>query len=408
MNYILNEGYEGNIKIEKGIKSKIFIKGKAYEDLSYCAGTLLLGHTSNIYRSALKKLSQKNISNFAMPNVYAENLSNILYKKFNNYFTKFVFCNSGSESVMKSLRIAKAISKKDLIVSVSGSWHGSLDQFLFYPNKNMSPISNCDGISKFYKDNLKFIPYNNITESQKILNKVKSKVAAIIVEPIQACLPLEESKKYLFFLQKFSEKHNIILIFDEMITGIRTLEGSVHKKFGLSPSISTFGKCIGGGAPIGVIALSNKIVKKISKLKKNVFFGGTFSGNSMSTFIGHETLNYITKNNFIIKDLNKKAKFIQKEINSFIELNNIQANVYIFQSMLRIIFTRRNISNRLQRDFFEKEKYKNIIKFKKFLFKNKIYYPSNGIIFISKETKIKNCKFIISKINEGLYKYFKK
>mgnify|MGYP005649407693 FL=1 len=85
MNYLLNEGYEENIKVEKGIKSKIYIKGKAYEDLSYCAGTLLLGHNSNIYKKTLKKLSAKNISNFAMPNVYAENLSNLLYKKFNKY-----------------------------------------------------------------------------------------------------------------------------------------------------------------------------------------------------------------------------------------------------------------------------------------------------------------------------------
>ena len=407
MNYLLNEGYEDNIKVEKGIKSKIYIKGKAYEDLSYCAGTLLLGHNSNIYKKTLKKLSAKNISNFAMPNVYAENLSNLLYKKFNKYFEKFVFCNSGSESVMKALRIAKAVSKKDLIVSVTGSWHGSLDQFLFYPNKNLNPKNTCDGISNFYKNNLRFIPYNDIENSRKILERVKSKVAAIIVEPIQACLPLESSKEYLCYLQKYCDKNNIILIFDEMITGIRTYEGSVHKKFGLSPSISTFGKCIGGGAPIGVIALSKKLTTKINKLNKKIYFGGTFSGNSLSTFIGYETLNYIHKNMSIIKNLNKKTQYIKNEIDNFIEKNNIKVKLYSFQSMLRIVFTKQKIKNRYQRDFFEKDKLSNVSKFKKYLFENKIYYPTNGILFISNETKMKNCKFIVSKINKGLYKFFR-
>jgi glutamate-1-semialdehyde 2,1-aminomutase len=407
MNYLLNEGYENNIKVEKGVKSKIYIKGKAYEDLSYCAGTLLLGHNSTIYKKTLKKLSAKNISNFAMPNIYAEDLSKLLYKKFNKYFDKFIYCNSGSESVMKALRIAKAVSKKDLIVSVTGSWHGSLDQFLFYPNKVLKPKNTCDGISNFYKNNLRFIPYNDIENSIKILKKIKSKVAAIIVEPIQACLPLESSKEYLFYLQKYCDKNNIILIFDEMITGIRTLEGSVHKKFKLSPSISTFGKCIGGGAPIGVIALSKKLTTKIKKLNKKVYFGGTFSGNSLSTFIGYQTLNYIHKNESIIKSLNLRSLYIKNEIDNFIKNNNIHAKLYLFQSMLRIVFTKQKIKNRYQRDFFEKNNLSKISQFKKYLFKNKIYYPSNGIIFISNETKMKNCKFIISNINKGLYKFFR-
>lgn len=407
MNYLLNEGYEDYIKVQKGIKSKIYIKGKAYEDLSYCAGTLLLGHNSNIYKKTLKKLSAKNISNFAMPNVYAENLSKLLHKTFNKYFEKFVFCNSGSESVMKALRIAKAVSKKDLIVSVTGSWHGSLDQFLFYPNKILNPKNTCDGISNFYKNNLRFIPYNDIENSRKILERIKSKVAAIIVEPIQACLPMESSKEYLFYLQKYCDKNNIILIFDEMITGIRTLEGSVHKKFQLSPSISTFGKCVGGGAPIGVIALSKKLTTKIKKLNKKVYFGGTFSGNSLSTFIGYETLNYIHKNKSIIKNLNQRSQYIKNEIDNFIKINNIQAKLYSFQSMLRIVFTKQKIKNRYQRDFFEKNNLSKVSKFKKYLFENKIYYPSNGILFISNETKMKNCKFIISKINDGLYKFFR-
>ena len=406
MNYLLNEGYEDKIKVSKGDKSKIIIGNKSYLDLSFCAGSLILGHNSKIYKNSLKKIISSKISNFAVPNIYAEKMSGLLNKTFPHY-KKFIFCNSGSESVLKAIRIAKAVSNKDLIVSVSGSWHGSVDQFLFSSDKKFSPIPNSDGLSNFYKKNLKIIPYNDIEKSKKILGKIKNKISTIIIEPIQACLPMKEAVKYLKFIEKFSKKNKIILIYDEIITGVRTYEGSVQAKFNLKPSISIFGKCIGGGSPIGVIGLSNNILKKIKKRKKKIYFGGTFSGNSMSTFIGYNTLKYINQNKKIIIKINKKANYIKTEINKFILENNIQAKIYFFESMLRIVFTKYNVMNRYQRDFFERKKLKNVLKFKKFVFKNRIYYPSNGIIFISNETTEKDCKLIIKIFKKGLEKFFK-
>ncbi len=407
MNYLLNEGYSDKLRVTKGNKSKIYINNKSYIDLSFCAGTLILGHNSQIYQKSLKKLSNNKISNFAMPNIYAEKMSKILYKYFKSYFKKFIFCNTGSESVLKALRIAKAVSGKNLIVSASGSWHGSLDQFLFSPSSKLEPKPNCDGISNFYKKNLKYIPYNDVKKSKNILEKIKTKIAAIIIEPIQACLPTEEAKEYLFFLEKFCKKNDIILIFDEMITGVRTYEGSVQAKYNLSPSISTFGKCVGGGAPIGVIGLNKEIIEKMKKKKKKIFFGGTFSGNSMSTFIGYNTLEYIIKNKDLIKKINQKTDFIKNEINTFINSNNIGAKIYSFESMLRIVFTKKKVVNRYQRDFFEKKKLDKSSKFKKFVFQNRIYYPSNGILFISCETTMQECKYITDIFKKGLFKFFK-
>ena len=403
---LLNEGYDKNIKVSKGLKSKIYINNKEYIDLSFCAGTLLLGHNSKIYKNSLKKLANNNVSNFAMPNVHADKMANLLRKIFKKN-KKFIFCNTGSESVLKSIRIAKAVSKKDLIISVSGSWHGSLDQFLFMPDKEFNPQSSSSGISNFYKKNLKYIPYNDIKSSKMKLDKIKSKIAAIIIEPIQACLPTEDSKEYLIFLDKYCKKNKIILIFDETITGLRTFKGSVQDKFNLDPSITTFGKCIGGGAPIGAIGLSKKFINQYKLKKKKVYFGGTFSGNSMSTFVGYNTIKYILKNKKILKILNLKAEYVRSQINNFIIKYNLNAKVYGFESMLRIVFSKDDIINRSQRDFLEKDKLKNVIKFKNFVFKNKIYYPSNGIIFISSETTYSDCRYIISVFKKGLFKYFK-
>ena len=88
----------------------------------------------------------------------------------------------------------------------------------------------------------------------------------ILIEPIQACLPLESAKKYLRFLYNYSSKNNLILFFDEMITGLRSDGKSVQQLFNIKPDISTFGKCFGGGAPLGFVALENRLEKKLKKI----------------------------------------------------------------------------------------------------------------------------------------------
>ena len=250
----MNEGYIGGDDfITSGKGSNIIINKKKILDLSLCAGSLILGHNSKIYRDSVREVLKLNISNFAAKNLHAANLSKTLKKIFPQY-SKFIFCNSGTEAVIKSLRVARAISKKKLIISVSGSWHGSTGELLFTNDNKYRNIELSEGLDKNYSKNLKFIPYNNIENSKKILDKNRKKIMCIIIEPIQGCLPMN-TKKYLKFLSDYANKNNITLIFDEIITGIRFNCSSVQNIFKLNPSISTFGKCLGGGFPMGIIAL---------------------------------------------------------------------------------------------------------------------------------------------------------
>ena len=188
-----------------------------------------------------------------------------------------------------------------------------------------------------------------------------------------------------------------------MITGLRIDGKSVQSHFNLKPDISIFGKCLGGGLPIGIIAISKRIEKLIIKRKKNIFFGGTFSGNSISTYVGMLTTRYILKNKKkIFPTLEKKSLFFQNALNKFIRKNNISAYVYRFKSVLRIVFTNRKVSNRLQRDFLESKKIKKINQLREFLLKNKIYYPSSGVIFMSTSTNKSDLEIIIKFIKKGL------
>jgi len=405
-NIILNEDYKDcKILFEKGEGDKIFFKKKAYIDLSNCAGSLILGHNSNIFKKSLKSYLNKKISNFAHPNIHAINFSKNIKKYFPN-FSRIIFCNSGAEAVMKSLRLSRSINKKNLIVNVTGSWHGSVDKLLFYPNRQLKPQKLSDGLSLDDKKKLIYIPYNDIKKSDEILNKFKKDINCIIIEPIQACLPLDNVEKYLHFLERFCKKNNSTLIFDEIITGIRIRPGSVQKKYNINADITTIGKVLGGGLPIGAIGISEKVNKIIKKKNIKVFFGGTFSGNSLSSFVGNKTLKFLLKKKALFSSLNKKSLYFQKNLNQFITKEGIEAKVYRFDSILRIVFSKKIIKNRIQRDFFEKKNISNIIKLRQYLLDNRIHYPASGIIFLSNSTSYKSINYVLNHIKIGLKRIF--
>lgn len=405
--FLLNEGYQKNKYVfNRGKGSKILNSPIKY-DLSQCAGSLLLGHSHSIFKKSIKDVINKNISNFAAPNQFAESYGGKIKKTISNC-SKIIFCNSGTEAITKSLRIVKAINKKDKIVNVIGSWHGSVDKLLFKSNKKLKPEYLSSGISAADKKKLILIPYNDIELSKKILNKNKKNISCIIIEPVQASLPTYDCKKYLNFLRTFCNKNNIILIFDELITGLRTNGSSVQNYFNIHADISTYGKCYGAGLPIGFISISKKIDSKLQKKKLKVFFGGTFSGNSIVMYVGNKVFNFIQKNKKkIFKTINYKSKYFQDSLNKFYKKNNLDLKVYRFESILRLVFTKSNLNNRLQRDFFESKKFYKVENFRKFILKNKIYYPKSGIIFLSLNLDKKDLDYIIDKFKYGSIKYFK-
>lgn len=400
-NFLLNEGYNNLENLfTSGKGSEIYINNKKYLDLSLSAGSNLLGHNSKIFKKSINEILRFNISNFAAKNKYAVDYAKTLKKILPNY-SKFIFCNSGTEAVIKSLRIARAVTKKKIIISVSGSWHGSVNELLYTNDKKFKNVELSGGLELNFKKNLKIIPYNNIDLSKKILDKYKKKIMCVIIEPVQGCLPAE-SKKFLKFLDNYCRINRLIFIFDEMITGLRFNCSSVQDQFNLNPSISTFGKCFGGGLPIGVIAIKKNIFLKINNNKKKVFFGGTFSGNSITTYVSNKIVKYIYDNKVnIFKDLEEKGKYIEKKINSFFENNNIDAKCHRFSSMIRIVFTNKIIINRSQRDFFEKKNKSFISYFKNYLFDNKIYYPNSGIIFLATSTNYNQINFLIRIIKKA-------
>ena len=162
---------------------------------------------------------------------------------------------------------------------------------MFKSGKGFKTEKLSSGLTDEFEKNIIIIPYNDINKSKKILNKHKKKISCIIIEPIQGSLPYLEIKNYLKFLEKYAKINKLTLIFDEMITGLRTDCSSVQNYFSIKPDISVFGKCFGGGLPIGFISLSKKIRLKLDKMKLKVFLVELFQEIQLICMLGMKYLN---------------------------------------------------------------------------------------------------------------------
>ena len=288
---------------------------------------------------------------------------------------------------------------------MSGSWHGSTDQTLFYQNKKkIIPMS--AGLDPFLQKKIIFIPSQDIDGSKKILKKYRNNIYALIIEPVMCCLPSYEMGHYLKFLESFCKKNKITLIFDEIVTGFRSDKKSVQNLYKIKPDITLIGKVLGGGFPISAIGISKEISLKIKK-KPKIYFGGTFSANGISTYIAYKNLLFIKKNIRSIFKLTEKCQFFQKKVNKFLVENKINSKIFRYSNILRIVFSDKNIKNRIERDFFEKKIEKNKKNFLQFLKRKNINYPSNGIIFFPTIITKSQLNYLAKVTTQGLKKYIK-
>mgnify|MGYP001238048703 CR=1 FL=1 len=169
---VYNEGYnKPNNFFIKGYKNIILDNyNNKFIDLTSSGGTSLLGHNNYILKKSISKFVNNKFSNFALPNEHARNLRKNI-KKILPQFSKIIFCNSGAEANLKAIRIARAITGKDKIINITGSWHGSIDQFLFFKDSRGKTIKLSDGLEKDIEKKIIYAPYNNFEKTKKIIDK---------------------------------------------------------------------------------------------------------------------------------------------------------------------------------------------------------------------------------------------
>ncbi|MFH1779098.1 MAG: glutamate-1-semialdehyde 2,1-aminomutase [Candidatus Omnitrophota bacterium] len=351
------------IFVNHGKGSKVYNEcGREFIDYCQSFGALILGHAHPKVVRELRKVVNKGTT-FGTPTKLETELAKIIIEDVPS-IQKIRFTNSGTEAVMGAIRLARAYTKRDKIIKFEGSYHGHADYLL-----------DCEGVPRDFTRHTLITPYNNIKVVKDLIEKHEEDVAAIIVEPIAANMGVVLPKDdFLSELRKIASKYNIILIFDEVITGFRLIFGGAQKIFDIKPDLTCLGKIIGGGLPIGAFGGRREIMQLLAP-EGPVYQAGTFSGNPVSMSAGISTLRILHECNPYRK-VEGMTKYLCGKIKEYANKHKIGIGINSFGSMFSIFFTNKQITD------YSIAKAQDTSLFKKFyhgLLKNGVYFSPSGL-----------------------------
>lgn len=222
--------------------------------------------------------------------------------------------SSGTEAVMSAIRVARGYTGKDMIIKFKGCYHGHSDGLLVKAGSAAltNAVPDSGGVPKSYTDNTLLGEYNNKASVEELFLNYKGRIACVIVEPVAANMGLVlPENNFLSFLRKITVENEALLIFDEVITGFRLGFGGAQEYYGVKPDLTTLGKIVGGGMPLGAYGGKKDIMEMVSPIG-TVYQAGTLSGNPIATAAGIKTLEILSKNRELYDVMEAKAKLIAK------------------------------------------------------------------------------------------------
>ncbi len=258
------------------------------------------------------------------------------------------FTNSGTEANMYATRLARTFTGKDVIAKFEGGWHGGYDA-LHVGVKQPFDLPESAGLTHGALQDTVLLPFNDLEGVEKRLKNKQP--ASIVIEPVLGAggaVPAE--KEFLKGLREFCDRKNILLIFDEVITGFRLAPGGGQQFYGVNADITVLGKILGGGFPVGAFCGSKKIMERIDNVAYErphySFHGGTFAGNPMTMTAGLTTLK-ILEDGRVISRLNRQGDEIRERLRRIFEKRNVDAQVVGLGSLFNVHFTKEPIRDAL-------------------------------------------------------------
>lgn len=319
------------------------VRGRSYIDYVGGAGALILGHAHPAVIDAVQEAVPKGLHFFGTLNEYCIMLAEQLVDAI-PCAEKIAYCTTGSEATFYAMRIARAFTGRNKILKCEGGYHGNHDysSFSVVPRAVSNyPAGQPDtaGMPASLSESVLISPYNDLEAVRRIVEENRDDLAAIIVEPVQRVIFPKEG--YLQGLRALCDEHNILLIFDEVVTGFRLAYGGAQEYFGVKPDLASYGKIVGGGGPVGCVAGSASIMEQCNPVNRGqsnyAYINGTLHGNPVGCAAGLATLAILREKNFY-SDLHNSASLIQQMCQDVLDRHDLPAKVIGKGSLWQIVF----------------------------------------------------------------------
>jgi glutamate-1-semialdehyde 2,1-aminomutase len=301
-------------------------------------GPMILGHAFEPVVNAVIEKAKKGTS-FGMPTEIETKIAELAISMVPN-IDKIRFVNSGTEACMSAVRLARGYTGKDKIIKFAGCYHGHSDSFLIQAGSGAVTFGspNSPGVTQGTAKDTLLANYNDIESVKTLIEANKNEIACIIIEPVagnMGCiLPLDN---FLQKLRTLCDEHNILLVFDEVMTGFRLAKGGVQELYNVKADIVCFGKVIGGGLPVGAFAAKNDIMNYLAPIGP-VYQAGTLSGNPLAMAAGLAMLTELNDNASIFDDLAKKTAYLHKGLSEVLIKNKVTHTINRIGSMISVHF----------------------------------------------------------------------
>jgi glutamate-1-semialdehyde 2,1-aminomutase len=321
------------------------VDGNQYIDLIGSWGPMLFGQAHPVIENAVREALSDGFS-FGAPSLKEVLIAEKIVSMVPS-IEKVRLVNSGTEATMAAIRLARAYTKRDKIIKFEGCYHGHGDSFLIAAGSGVATLGTPDspGVTESTaKDTLTAV-FNDLESLRHLFEANRNTVAAVIVEPIVGNMGLViPAAGYLEGIRSLCNDYGALLIFDEVMTGFRQSASGYQGICGINPDLTTLGKIIGGGLPVGAYGGRAEIMDMIAPAGP-VYQAGTLSGNPLATTAGLAILNLITKDLAVYDRLEEKGKIIADGIRK--QVNQLGKNYTVNQlgSMITLFFTERPVNN---------------------------------------------------------------
>jgi glutamate-1-semialdehyde 2,1-aminomutase len=319
--------------------------GNQYIDLINSWGPMILGHANALVEKAVQQALIHSPS-FGAPTAREVEMAELICSIMPS-IEKVRMVNSGTEATMSAIRVARGFTGRDKIIKMEGCYHGHGDSFLIAAGSGALTFGTPDspGVTSGTAKDTLIAPFNNRDAIQKLIDQNPNEIAAVIVEPVvgnMGCVPPNDG--YLKNLRELCTKYGIVLIFDEVMTGFRLALGGAQEMYGVQADLTTLGKIIGGGLPVGAYGGRKEIMDRVSPVGP-VYQAGTLSGNPLAMAAGIAMLQFLKSHPEVYQQLSEISNYIVKGLRDQLKKRSQKYSVNQVGSMFTLFFNENKIQD---------------------------------------------------------------